>query len=202
MLSVGSALELNHGTRKVPWFTLSVGGGVLSLYLLGSAFFQTLIFDKQLIMAGEIWRILTGHLVHSSFDHLLWDLLGFLILGIVIERNNTSDLIPGFLFSCLGVSGWLLMNHFGFLAYCGLSGALNGLLVIAAVNRWRTTNSFVYGGVLFGTAMKIIFELTTRHSVFTNMSAQAVPEAHAAGFCAGLVYLLGVHLFKRGKRYD
>ena len=52
----------------------------------GSA--QWLQYDRQAVLAGAWWRCLTGHLVHWNTEHLVWDLLMFVVLGYLIERQS------------------------------------------------------------------------------------------------------------------
>lgn len=187
----------SRGTVRVPWLTLGLTLIMGVLYLSGQTLFDSLLFDKTLIAQGEYWRLFTAHFVHCNFQHLLWDLLAFLIIGSVIELNNNRHFIPCLIISCLGVSAWMFFVETSFSSYCGLSGALNGMLVLAAIMQYRRTGEKMCLGVLLATIAKIIFELSTHETIFTDLSVRAVPGSHAAGYLAGIIYLILIWLNKK-----
>lgn len=190
MLTSTATYNINHGTVKVPWLTLVTCALALLLHLAGGALFNNLVFDKHAIANGEIWRIITGHFVHSDAEHFFWDVLALGVLGFFVELTRPKDFLPCLLFSCLAVSGFLLFSNISVLSYCGLSGALNGLLVLAVFIQWKETRSIVYAGIFFGTIAKIMYEFCTRQTLFANVTLQAVPEAHAVGLIAGIFYII------------
>jgi len=186
----------SHGTFKVPWLTLGLTLLFVCLYLFNGQLFQSWVFDQAAISQGEWWRWITGHLIHFNFEHLFWDLVGFVILGTVIELSRPRHLISSLLISCFCVSAWLYWGNSPYPTYCGLSGALNGMLVVAALIRMKDTENKVYLWVILLTVFKMVFEFTTHQTVFTSLASQAVPGAHAAGFAAGLLYWLTRHQSK------
>ena len=188
-INVNPFKNQSHGTLRVPWLTLGLSFLMVTLYLLADQLFNLFLFNKASIAHGQLWRLLTGHFVHCSFEHLFWDLAAFIMLGAVIEMHERSRLIPSLLVSCLGVSTWLWFDQSQW-TYCGLSGALNGLLVVATVIQWKKTRSRMYLWVFLATVAKIIFEFVTHQTIFTSLSSQAVPSAHAAGLLIGTCYTL------------
>ncbi|MEE9338293.1 MAG: rhomboid family intramembrane serine protease, partial [Methylococcaceae bacterium] len=61
---------------------------VLMMYLLWVFFGpapEQLIYDRALISQGEIWRLLTAHLVHLDSEHLILNLAALLVLGSLLE---------------------------------------------------------------------------------------------------------------------
>ena len=48
-----------------------------------------LLYDRGAILGGEIWRLITGPLVHFSGDHLFFNALLFAAAGFLIERRHT-----------------------------------------------------------------------------------------------------------------
>ena len=77
--------------------TLILGGLVLLINapLLGGAAgpgeASWLILDRTAVGQGEVWRLLTGHLLHYTPRHLGWDLLAFLLLGGWCEATGLLD---------------------------------------------------------------------------------------------------------------
>ena len=182
---------LSHGTLSVPWLTLTVSMVTAIIFFLGHGLFQAWVFDHDLICQGQVWRLLSGHFVHCTFEHLFWDIVGLIILGAVIEVHDRRQVMPALLMSCAGVSLWLLSDQAPFARYCGLSGALNGLLVVAVVLHYRETKNRIYLLAIVLTVIKMIFEFTTHQTIFTDLAAQSMPGAHAAGFISGLCYIAG-----------
>ena len=180
----------SHGTFNVPWLTAALTAVCLILYWAGQFIFDLFLFDKVAISQGEFWRVITSHFVHCNWDHLFWDLVGLVILGAVIELNDRRALIPSLLLSCLAVSFWMYFGESAYSTYCGLSGALNGLLVVAVIFQYRATENKMCLLVLILTVLKMIFEFTTHQTIFTSLASQAVPSAHAAGFIAGIIFMI------------
>ena len=187
MLLRNNCKKLIHGTFRVPWITLFLSALFMFIYVLGGDIFNILVFDRAAVSNGEFWRFFTGHMVHYNFEHLLWDLIAFVILGSVIELNNSKQLIPSLLISSIGVSFWLCFFEPIIMTYRGLSGALNGLLVVASMILWKKTESRMYFLVMLSTIGKICYEFTTNQTVFVSMSAHPMPISHLVGFISGLI---------------
>lgn len=179
--------NVNHGTFRVPWLTLTIAMFVGLFYILGSGAFEFLVFDKAAILRGEVWRFFTGHFVHFGFDHFFWDFLALLILGAIIENHSKGILLSSLFISSCFVSIFLFLGWGGCDTYCGLSGALSGLLVVAVFIQYRRTKNKIILMVLAGTLCKITFELFCNQTLFVH-SVSGVSGAHIAGVLAGLVY--------------
>lgn len=190
-------IKKSRGAHRAPWLTIILSLIMVGLYFLGTKTFDLFLFDKAAILNGETWRFLTGHFVHCNMEHLFWDMAAFVIIGSVIELNNPKHLIPSFLVSCCFVSTWLFIGEPNLTTYCGLSGALNGMLVLAAILQWKATKEKMCLFVLLSTALKIVFEFLNHQTIFTGLAAQAVPSSHAAGFLAGILYLLSFKIKKK-----
>ena len=70
-------------------------------------FSDLLVYDRQAILSGELWRLLTAPLVHFSASHLFWDVVVFSLAGFAINAANFRSLwlvcciasvLPGILF--------------------------------------------------------------------------------------------------------
>ena len=194
MIKINRVQVLSQGTFPVPWLTVGLTLLMVVLFFMPERIFHLFLFDKQAISHGELWRFITGHFIHCSFEHLFWDALAFVILGTVIEFISRRHLIPSLIISCLGVSFWLFCDETLKVMYCGLSGALNGMLVVAAVVLWKDTQNGIYFLVIVAAIGKIVFELITHQTIFTGLSSQAVPSAHAAGIFSGICYILCVEI--------
>lgn len=82
-----------------------------------------LAYDRQAILAGEIWRLWTGHLVHFSVQHALSDIIVLLILGKIAEHAVGTRTMGWTLFVCAPIiSVILLITEPDLIFYRGLSG--------------------------------------------------------------------------------
>jgi rhomboid family GlyGly-CTERM serine protease len=89
------------------------------------------------VIAGEWWRIVTGHLVHLGWSHLLMNLAGlWLIWQLFLSREKP---IPYCLYRLpvltIGPSLGLLLLSPEVAWYRGLSGMLHGLLAYALLQQ-------------------------------------------------------------------
>lgn len=95
--------------------------------LWGDAGRLALRYDRESIAAGELWRLITGHLVHLGPSHFAMNVLALAILAIVLPALATwHQWLLTFLSSALVIDIGLLAFHPGVEWYVGLSGVLHG----------------------------------------------------------------------------
>lgn len=107
--------------------------------LLPTSLVDSLQYHHTAIAAGEWWRLITGHLTHLGWGHLLMNLAGFwLIWGLFLSRDPPHRCAYRLLLMMLGVSFglWFLTPELAW--YRGLSGALHGLLCWALLQQTRS----------------------------------------------------------------
>jgi len=110
----------------------------LLLGLMGDTATHLLRFEAKAIHDGEIWRLITGNLVHLGWGHLVMNLLGLgLIWGLFYSAFTTLSWTAITLISCLAVSVGLLILNPGLDWYVGLSGVLHGLFLAGVVGGLR-----------------------------------------------------------------
>ena len=85
-------------------------------------------------MAGEIWRLISGHFVHLGWKHLAMNIAGliliWLLFGRLLSNRNWAALI---MVNALFISiGFLVLNK-DLNWYVGLSGVLHGMFVCGAI---------------------------------------------------------------------
>ena len=121
-----------------PFLTTSALALVLAIHLVP---FDTdiLLFGSREIQDGQLWRLLTGHLVHADWNHLAWNALGLAVLGWLIERRSRRLLWLSLLAGTACVNTLLMFSSLDY--YCGLSGVLNAPLVVAQWLEWRASHS-------------------------------------------------------------
>lgn len=95
-------------------------------------------FDRQAILAGQCWRLWTGHLVHYSAQHALIDIATALVAALIAAqsfgaRRLVLAVALGAPFICLG----LLLAIPECRYYRGASGIAVMLAVMAGAGLWR-----------------------------------------------------------------
>jgi rhomboid family GlyGly-CTERM serine protease len=185
---------------KLPWLTLLLAGSMAVLFAALGPAPSAWVYDRVALGDGELWRLLSAHLVHSDAGHLLWNMAGLAILGAIVEsRLGRGWLLAGLLAGCLAVDLTLWSALPGMSRYCGLSGALNALLVPTLVGLRHQTGpglSWLIGG---GSLLKILIELAAGQALFTHTAWASVPLAHLAGWILGaaLVAVRAITLRRR-----
>lgn len=108
------------------------------LSLLGESGRLALRYEREAVLQGEYWRLLTGHLVHGSWLHLLLNGLGLGLVAALFDRDYS---LPAWLlialFSVVTIDLGFVLYEPQLLWYVGLSGVLHGALAAGAVAWWR-----------------------------------------------------------------
>lgn len=90
-MSAGASSARAKRIRR-PWLTLATAG-VATLLVAAPPEWrleEALQFDRRAIQAGELWRLLTGHLVHWNAQHAFWDVAVLVLFGAPIEARSRS----------------------------------------------------------------------------------------------------------------
>jgi rhomboid family GlyGly-CTERM serine protease len=145
-----------------------------------------LALARDALADGEVWRLWTGHWVHFSASHLLWNLAVLLAAGIWLERVRPGLLwrhaliVPPFL-SCA-----ILVLEPNLQAYGGLSGLATSVVVLLGMQQLRIPGSarWLWAGVLALVASKVAAEAFLGAGCFVRYGTSGVRtawSAHAAG---------------------
>jgi rhomboid family GlyGly-CTERM serine protease len=142
---------------------LITGGLVLAgiALLLRPRWAEPLAFDRAAIESGELWRLLTGHLVHVDLRLALFDLVAVAAFGAWVERKSRALVIVVVLTSALAASFGVLVatDH---ARYVGSSALASGLLTAGAVQVLRVSGDprrrVLAGLLLAGFATKLALE--------------------------------------------
>jgi rhomboid family GlyGly-CTERM serine protease len=123
--------------RQATCCPLAISAVCLLIGLLPGSLASHLQYARSAVLAGEWWRLVTGHFVHLGWSHLLMNLAGlWLIWQLFLSRENP---IPYCLYRLpiltIGTSLGLLLLSPEVAWYCGLSGMLHGLLTFALLQQ-------------------------------------------------------------------
>ncbi len=106
----------------------------LTLLLAGDPGREWLRFDRAGIAAGEVWRLLTGHLVHLGVSHTLLNLAGLILVWFLVGRAYAWKqwlwVMAGSI-AAIDLGLWFAAPSLEW--YVGLSGLLHGMLAAGIV---------------------------------------------------------------------
>jgi rhomboid family GlyGly-CTERM serine protease len=175
-----------------PW-TLLIAA--LAVALTAAAFASPAVADALIadgrIAHGQLWRAVTGPLVHATAGHLVRDLALVALAGIAYEGPLHSRrallfagglVLPAVAVLAAGEAAW----------YCGLSGLSHALLAAALAYELvcrRGAARAIVGVLCVVCALKPIFELATGGPAFAmslGPGVVQVPLAHAVGALVGI----------------
>lgn len=177
---------------------------VLAVLLVAASLLPAAVLEwsRTGIADGEYWRLVTGHWVHLGTSHLLLNLAGLLVTGLLFMRHPPLTWWLGYLIlSPLFISAGLLLATPELAWYRGFSGCLHGLLVFTALSNLKSDTRWSLIVLAF-IAVKLAFENVLYPAVGENplIGGTVITEAHWLGALAGLAAGL-LLLFRRSARH-
>jgi rhomboid family GlyGly-CTERM serine protease len=165
---------------------------LLALSLLANRWpgaLQALAWQREAIADGQWGRILTAHLAHLDTRHLIFNLLGLVLIAeLLLEGWRLRDLLSLLLASALGTSLLLWIGEPGLRWYAGLSGLLHGLWAGAALLGWLRQRNQLAAIALAALALKLL--LLDPTSGPTSGPTPVVGVAHGYGTLSGILWTL------------
>lgn len=167
-----------------------------TLVLLFDAGASLFTFDRQAILDGQWWRLVTGHFVHWNFEHYFFDVLMFATLGSICERKSRWSFAGCLVASILAISAaiwWAAPDT----SYCrGLSGIDSAIFTLAAGmlvhDAWKRRDGVMVSAIavcLLGFAAKVVYEVATGRTIFVDSASAGftpLPLTHAVGAVVGI----------------
>lgn len=180
---------------KIPGWTLLICAIATVVYFV-PWLSDELIFDRQSIRDGEWWRLVSCSLVHLSGKHLIFDVLGLLVVGSIPEVLGVRYLWLVYLFAGTTSAVVVYLSLPNLQLFGGLSGVATAAMIYSCLHglefkgAWRwwclvlMTLVIIKIGVEFVLGISILLETTPQPFV-------PVPASHLAGaLTALLVYSL------------
>jgi rhomboid family GlyGly-CTERM serine protease len=162
----------------------------LGLAVGGEPVRQWARYDRVGLEAGEVWRLVTGHLVHLGLEHLLLDLGALVLIRLVIGTAlSAGEWIAAALVSMTAIDAGLYFGTPDLAWYVGLSGVLHGLLMAGAFALLRTDRPFAIL-LLAGIAAKLAWEHAVGPLPWSAAATggPVITAAHLYGAAGGVLF--------------
>ena len=177
--------------RKV-FFLLLLISGMLILQLVDERTMSLFRYQRDDILSGQLWRLVSCHFVHVTWMHLALNIAGLIVIWMLfrdILTQRTWWLLT--LGSIIGIDFGLLIFNPEIKWYMGLSGVLHGLFAGGAILYLRLFG--IRGGLyLFLLIAKLLWEQLTGPLPGSGelSGARVITEAHLYGALGGAVVIL------------
>lgn len=135
---------------------------------------QLILWDRDFIIQGQWWRILTGNLTHTNEIHLGMNLAALVALALLHRQYYRERCVVLLVWGAMPIIG-LGMFFTNFSTYAGLSGVLHGLFAWGVIRDIQNQLPFSRL-LLFGLLAKLCWEVYSGSEGATS----ALIEAHVA----------------------
>lgn len=184
------------------WPALAIAVCALGLEFGGDAWRVAVRFDRIGLASGELWRLVTGQLVHLGWSHLLLNLAGLAVLSVLFGTGvSRRRFLWYFVGGVAGVNAGLWFVATDIEWYVGLSGALHGIWAGGAgdsIRRGDRRFGVAVGALL---VLKLVIEQVMGPLPLTEgiSGGTVVQIAHLFGATGGLIAAVPV-LLRSGDR--
>jgi rhomboid family GlyGly-CTERM serine protease len=178
------------------WRTLQPGLALFTLclmpLLLPEAVVAGLEYRRDAILAGEVWRLWSGHLVHYSATHAVLDGLTCLILASTLHwAGEAGSVLRRLAVVAPMISLLLLLCVPAMAIYRGASGLAMALAAVLGLSLWRTQPGWRPALLLLALALSAKLAADAL-GIFARPSSlpagiRLAWQVHAAGFVCGLL---------------
>jgi rhomboid family GlyGly-CTERM serine protease len=184
--------------RRTDWLASLNCDGQLGLALLvaqlllllpafgGGRVRELLQYERSALAGGQLWRLLTAHLVHYDWRHLLLNMGGLAVLWALFAREWTPGrwlLIAVAAALAIDAGLWFRAPEVGW--YLGLSGVLHGLWAAGVLAQLQRRQGFATVPLLLLVSKLAYEQLRGGSLVLEDMPV--VLSAHLYGAAGGLI---------------
>lgn len=189
----------NIARQPVGIATLVIAGFSLLFMAIGDPARVLLQYDREAVLAGEIWRLLTAHLVHLGPGHTALNLAALILVFWLLGGEFTLGQwawVSGFTVAMIALGFVWLRPELQW--YVGLSGVLHGWLAAGATQRLR--HGHKDGLILLGAVLlKGFYEQLAGPLPGSELvsGGAVVVDAHWFGIVGGLIGVSSLRLCNR-----
>lgn len=145
-------------------------------------------YDQMAIEHGQVWRLITGHLLHLGWFHLISNIGAFILVCLLLSRQLSTI---WFLTAVTGIALLCSAGLFVFSThvkwYVGLSGVIHGIIILGCALALRDKERWAIF-LAIGVVIKLGLE-QAGISVGTSaakLGGDIIVDAHLWGAVAGI----------------
>lgn len=173
-------------------FLISIIFFTVAFQLMGENGFAIFKYQREDIILGQWWRLVSGHFVHLNWMHLILNIAGLIVIWMLYRRILSQRAWWLLTIGSISVIDLgLLVIHPDIKWYVGLSGTLHGLFAGGAI-----MNIYLYGKkaslLLVLLIIKLVWEqLSGPLPGSAEISGgRVITEAHLYGAIGGSLIML------------
>src|SRR5882724_3001545 len=168
------------------WLMGLAAVAMVLLWLGGERITSLLQYRRSSILQGEYWRLVTGHVVHAGFRHLILNLAGAAIMAALFLRTySLRQWTYILLASLIAIDLGFLLRDRDLETYVGLSGVLHGVLAAGTIAWWRTESRGLAIALTAITVGKLTWEQWQGPVSLAGEELVVIVNAHLYGAIAG-----------------
>lgn len=120
---------------------------------------EPLRYERVAILEGEYWRLLSGHFVHGTFQHLLLNIGGLFVIAALFARAySLCGWVWVLLLSVAAIDAGFVLYEPQLEWYVGFSGVLHGAIAAGAIAWWKTESRLFAWGLSLFLIGKLVWE--------------------------------------------
>ena len=169
---------------------------VIGLSLFSSVTNDLLSLNRELVGAGQWWRVITGHYVHLSWPHTLLNFSGVAVVAITFiplfksqyPTTHSFQILFFYLSSNLFISTLILILSPDIKNYLGLSGTLYGLFIFYLIKELSYNKALAITGLTL-VLLKVAFDFSPYNQNLATaklIGGSVANDAHLYGAIFGL----------------
>ena len=182
------ALVTSHRKHMARLSAVIFMGAMIALQLLDGEARNSLVWERDAISSGQLWRVLTGSFLHITWTHLTVNLLGYGLLMVLYDKllDAGEHLLIVFALAIAVGAQLYMLSDVGW--YLGFSGVLVGLYMYLAVTKFNPLplqGSIILGVIVLKVARERWFAFDSVE--WFGDSIPLAADAHLFGAFGGLM---------------
>ena len=180
--------------ERAPLCTLALVCAAALLSAAPAEWSAPFVLEREAVLAGEPWRVVTGHLWHGEPALAVWDLSALALLGAFIERRSRVELLATLVAGALLAGLAVVALRPDLASYQGSSALASALLAAGCLHLLgRSGDGFTRAAAALALLLllaKVALEslgLWPSLALGASGALESVAVAHLAGASAGVL---------------
>lgn len=186
---------MQNASRFTPMYCLAIAGLTITLVFMPEHWAGWMAYDREAILAGEWWRLWSGHFTHFTLMHASVNSALLLLLSLTLCRVFSRKFILALFFiGPAAISLLLALFVQEMILYRGasaLASLLMALLICHAFYQMQGKSVSILYAIVLGWSIKLIFESLGISLTDLPHPIHVAWQAHLAGIMIGVAIYFG-----------